>query len=289
MVLFVLGVSIARLGLHIVLLAPPRRDLLHLLPEMGLRTMTFLFIGYLVGRLASAQRAQRDALAQANARLVHYSTTIEKLVLSQERNRLARELHDTLAHSLSEIAVQLEALKTIWRKDPARAQDLLDQTLATARSGLQEARRAIQALRAAPLDDLGLVLAIRELAETAAARANLTLQFRAPESIHDLPPEVEQCFYRVAQEAIANAVEHSQADHLCVELEHRNGQLTLVITDDGCGFDPAHLPVNGHFGLRGMRERAEMIDATLSIRSAPGEGTQIHLSWRRDDSRSDLR
>ncbi|HXF86609.1 MAG TPA: sensor histidine kinase [Anaerolineales bacterium] len=287
-VVFALGVGMTRLALQILLLSLSRQEILRLLPELGLRTLTFLFIGYLVGRLANAQRAQRDALAQANARLIHYSTTVEKLALSQERNRLARELHDTLAHSLSEIAVQLEALKTIWRKDPARAQDIMDQTLLTTRKGLQEARRAIQALRAAPLDDLGLVLAIRELAEAASRRAELRLHFHAPDSIHNLPPEVEQCIYRIAQEAISNVVEHSQARHLRVELEQKDGRFALLVADDGCGFDPAHPPEDGHFGLRGMRERAEMIGAALTVQSAPGQGTQVSLAWRQDDWRADL-
>lgn len=287
---FALGTGALHLGLFLATAQPGRGAALALtFNVLVLRALMFMLIGHLVIRLANAQRAQRDALAQANARLLHYSATVEKLTLSHERNRLARELHDTLAHSLSEIAVQLEALKTVWRKDPARAQDILDQTLATTRDGLQEARRAIQALRAAPLDDLGLALAIRELAETAAARANLTLQFRAPESIHDLPPEVEQGVYRVAQEAIANAVEHSQAQRLRVELEQKDGQLTLLVADDGCGFDPSHPTADGHFGLRGMRERAEMIGAALSVQSAPGQGAQVCLSWRQNDSRADLR
>lgn len=287
---FAFGTGLLHLGLYLGTAQPGRGAVLSLtLNVLVLRALMFMLIGHLVMRLANAQRAQRDALAQANARLLHYSATVEKLTLSRERNRLARELHDTLAHSLSEIAVQLEALKTVWRKDPARAQGILDQTLATTRDGLREARRAIQALRAAPLDDLGLALAVRELAETAAARADLTLHFHASESINNLPPEVEQGIYRVAQEAIANAVEHSQAHHLRVELERSDERLTLVVADDGCGFDPANPPVNGHFGLRGMRERAEVIGAAWSVQSAPGQGTQVCLSWRQNDSRADLR
>ncbi|MEW6086591.1 MAG: sensor histidine kinase [Chloroflexota bacterium] len=276
---FALGTALLHLGLYLATAQPGRGAVLSLtLNVLVLRTLMFMLIGHLVMRLANAQRAQRDALARANARLLDYSAAVEKLTLSRERNRLARELHDTLAHSLSEIAVQLEALNTIWHKDPVRAQHILDQTLAAARDGLREARRAIQALRAAPLDDLGLTLAIRELAEIAAARAGLSLRFRAPESIHSLPPEVEQCIYRVAQEAIANAVEHSQAHLLHVELERNDGRLTLIVADDGCGFDPANPPAGGRFGLRGMRERAEMIGATLFVQSALGHGARICLS-----------
>jgi signal transduction histidine kinase len=276
---FALGTGLLHFGLYLAAAQPGRGAALSLaFNVLLLRAAMFMLIGHLVIRLVNAQRAQREALAQANARLVHYSAAIEQLTLSHERNRLARELHDTLAHSLSEIAVQLEALNTIWRKDPVRAQQILDQTLAATRGGLQEARRAIQALRAAPLEDLGLALAVRELAESAAARAMLTMDVRAPEEINGLPPEVEQCVYRVAQEAVANAVEHSQAKHLRVELERTGGCLMLTVSDDGCGFDPADAPANGHFGLRGMRERAEMIGAALSIQSAPGQGTTIRLS-----------
>lgn len=275
---FAAGTGLLHLGLYLATANPRPGAVASLILEvLVLRTMMFMLIGYLVVRLANAQRAQRDALTQANARLVHYSTAVEKLTLSHERNRLARELHDTLAHSLSEIAVQLEALKTIWQKDTLRARKILEQALIATRDGLHETRRAIRALRAAPLEDLGLTLAIRALVESAEARVLLKAVVRIPDEIEDIPEEVEQCFYRVAQEAIANVVEHSHANHLRVELERKDGYLSLLVADNGCGFDIVAVDSNGCYGLTGLRERAQMIGAELSIESAPARGTSVRL------------
>ena len=137
-----------------------------------LQGVMMLLAGYVTATLVSVQREQRTALAEAyaqqaeaNEQLQQYATTLEELSISRERNRLARELHDTLAHSLSALTVQLEAVSALWSTRPDRARRLLDQASETARTGLAESRRALQALRASPLQDLGLILAVQELAE----------------------------------------------------------------------------------------------------------------------------
>jgi signal transduction histidine kinase len=146
-----------------------------------------LLVGYIIVALISVQREQREALAEsyrqqteANARLKLYAATLEDLTISRERNRLARELHDTLAHSLSALTVELEAIRALWATDPGAALQMLDNADRTARRGLQEARRALQDLRASPLQDLGLTLALQELAETAAQRTGASLQLDLP-------------------------------------------------------------------------------------------------------------
>ena len=134
------------------------------------RFLLFLPIGYAVAKLAQAQRRQRAALAEANARLARHASTLEQLAVSRERNRLAYELHDTLAHGLSSLAVQLEAMSVLWTSQPETARTMLAEALAGTRTALSEARRAIAALRARPLEELGLARAVRELAESAASR-----------------------------------------------------------------------------------------------------------------------
>jgi two-component system nitrate/nitrite sensor histidine kinase NarX len=98
-----------------------------------------------------------------------------------------------------------------------------------------------------------------------------------PENLDDLPPEVEQCFYRVAQEAFENVARHAQASQLAVLLRPNNGGLELEISDDGAGFEPQDAANDQRLGIKGMRERAELIDARLDIKSKAGEGTSIHL------------
>jgi len=241
------------------------------------RSVLFTLVGYVVARLMRSQRAQREALARANDQLAHYATTLEQLTISRERNRLARELHDTLAHTLSAVAVQLEATNSLWDHDPAEAQAMLRGALTATREGLGEARRAIHALRATPLEDLGLGLAIRGLAESVATRAGLALDVQVAEHISGLQPAVEQAVYRIADEALVNVAQHADARHLTVGLAHDDGWLTMTIADDGRGFDVTALTVEGHYGLRGMRERTRMIGGTLKIESQPGQGTAVRL------------
>jgi signal transduction histidine kinase len=233
-------------------------------------------VGLALGLLMSRQRQQRAALAAANRQLAQYAVATEQLAASQERNRLARELHDTLAHSMSGVTVQLEAVEALWDVNAAGARRMLEQALAATRSGLTEARRALQALRASPLADLGLPLAVTSLAESAAARANLALELDVDNQVRTLAPHVEQSVYRVAQEALTNVARHAQAKALRVALLQRDGEVSLTVADDGRGFDVAR--VNGaHYGLRGLRERAEMVGAALQVESAPQRGTTIRF------------
>ncbi len=241
------------------------------------RSVLSIFVGYIVSYLVHQQREQRRELAEANRKLVRYASTLEQLTVSRERNRLARELHDTLAHALSGLVVQIEAIDATW-EDRARARELLGRALSLARIGLDETRRALQALRAAPLEELGLVWAIRELAETVATAEGLQLTLDLPSLLGALPPEVEQCYYRVAQEALANVSKHARARHVSVSLTLAGSTLTLTITDDGQGFDPEDRTVAERFGVRGMRERAELIGGTLQVTSRPGQGTTVRLT-----------
>ncbi len=241
------------------------------------RTISFSLVGYMVARIMRIQRQQRQSLSNANTKLVHYAATLERLTITRERNRLARELHDTLAHTLSAVAVELEAVSALWDIDTAQAHAMLTQSLTVTRTGLAETRRALQSLRSSPLEDLGLALAIRQDAESVTARANLPLNLHIPERLDDLPPDVEQCFYRVAQEALANVVYHARAQNAEISLLKKDGHLILSISDDGCGFDLTTVDTERHLGIRGMQERAEMMGGSLEINSTPGQGTSVRL------------
>lgn len=227
--------------------------------------------------LMKRQREHRAALAEANQKLIQYAATTEQLAVSQERNRLARELHDTLAHSLSAVTVQLEAVQSLWEVKPAAARKILNQALQATRSGLSEARRALQALRATPLEDLGLAMAIRELAKSTAARGNLRLELDVQNHWKNLSLEVEQCVYRVAQEALTNVARHADAKSLRVSLRHDSGNLILLIADNGRGFDPAQAN-DVRYGLVGLRERAEIFGGRLEVESRPGQGASVKLT-----------
>jgi signal transduction histidine kinase len=243
------------------------------------RAILWLIVGYIVTRMIGAQRRQRDGLVAANLRLRQMAETQEQLAVSRERNRLARELHDTLAHSLSAVSVQLEAIDSALDARPETARHLVSKALAQTRSGLAETRRALHELRASPLEDLGLPLALRSLAESAALRAGAELTLELPAEDPGLPPLTEQGLYRVAQEALNNAVRHGRPTRLHMGLVV-NGAVTLTVRDNGRGFDPQTVDQRSHFGLRGLQERAGMLGATLELQSAPGAGSTIIFRCR---------
>lgn len=253
------------------------------------RTIVLLPVGYAVARLMDVQRRQRAELADANARLARYAATLESLAAERERNRLAHELHDTLAHGLGSIAVQLEAMTALWSTKPDAVRTMLGNALLATRTALSESRRAITALRARPLEDMGLALALRQLAESTTVYGELKLTLELPATVEGLDSETEHAVYRIAAEAIANAVRHANAECLRVSLVESGDDLQLTVADDGCGFDTADCAVDGHFGLHGLRERAFMIGAEFVIDSAPGKGTTLRLRvGRNNDTRPDM-
>lgn len=237
-----------------------------------------ILVGYVVVRMITVQREHRAQLFAANKKLADYAATVDQLATSRERNRLARELHDTLSHTLSSLAVQLEAVESVWRDAPDQAHALLIKAIANTRGGLAETRRALQALRSSPLEDLGLGLALRNLAESTAKRDGLKLVKDIPSQVEGLVPAVEQCIYRVAQEALENVARHAQASTIRVALAQQDdGRWQLLVQDDGQGFDPATGIGDGRYGLQGMQERAAMVGGRLDLSSQPGSGTQIRL------------
>jgi len=226
----------------------------------------------------SRLREQQSSLERATMRLTHYASTLERLATSRERNRLARELHDTLAHTMSGLSVQLEAVDAYWAVDPKAARSMLDQSLTVAHTGLEETRRALKALRASPLDDLGLALALTSMVRETTANSKLSVELAVMEDLPTLSPDIEQCVYRVAQEAIANTIRHSNAKNLMVKLESREGKLTLTVQDDGVGFNSDKTGDSAGYGLLGMKERAQLAGADLSIKSGLESGTIIKLT-----------
>lgn len=248
-----------------------------------MRAFAFGVMGHIVSRLTATQDEQRKMLLQANYRLGQHAVTLEQLTISRERNRLARELHDTLAHTLSGQAVNLEAIKLMLYPEQVEAQSMLDRALAATRAGLHETRRALKDLRSLAVDDLGLELAVRNLALDAASRAGFGLQLEIADSLPELRPEVEQCFFRIAQETLENIVRHADARHVVLQLGMVQGELQMAIVDDGIGADLKNLDLQDRFGLQGMEERAAEIQARLVVNSQPGRGTAVLLYLRMID------
>jgi len=241
------------------------------------RTISFFALGIFISLIVTRLREQQESLRQANANLTHYASTLEQLTISRERNRMSRELHDTVVHSLSGLSVQMETAKAYLDVDPLTSKKLLESSLQATRNGLQETRRAIKALRASPLEDLGLVGSLKKLIETATDRANLVVDVSLPGQEIHLSPDMEQGIYRIAQEAVENVVQHASAQHLAVKLTVDENEIRLMIQDDGIGFSREKRSASGHFGLAGMHERAQFAGGELSINSKPSSGTTVLL------------
>lgn len=232
-----------------------------------IRAISFIAVGIFINALVTRSRLQQQSLREANANLTHYASTLEQLTVSRERNRLARELHDTVAHSLTALSLSLETAKAYFDVDINQTRDLVDKSIDATRKGVDETRRALKALRSSDLEDLGLRLAIKKISESAASRFSLDLELGLQDPLPYLSPDVEQTIFRITQEAIENISKHSRAKKFSVHLTHNN-HINLIIQDDGIGFDIKSKEQTGHFGLIGMKERAEISGGSLKIESA---------------------
>ncbi|MDK2980731.1 MAG: hypothetical protein PWQ55_1078 [Chloroflexota bacterium] len=257
----------------------PRSDTFFIISDfMGsfARSVILGIVGWIENSLVTLQRSQHNQLVEANKKLQKYALTSEKLAQTQERNRLARELHDTLAHTLSSTSVQLEAIKALFDCDPDQAKVLLDQTLENTKSGLAETRRALVDLRTSELEAYGLTQSIRNLGTSAAERGGFAVAFELDKKLDVLPDEVGHSIYRTVQEAFENILRHSNASQASVKLFSEGDQVRLLIHDNGKGFDPDKIKKD-RLGLRGMRERIEMLGGTFAIHSSINAGTQIDI------------
>ncbi|WP_348256273.1 PAS domain S-box protein, partial [Leptolyngbya sp. ST-U4] len=209
----------------------------------------------------------RDITAQKQA---------EEASILEERNRMAREIHDTLAQAFTGILAQVGAAKQVLTDDVEATQAHLDLIKELARTGLTEARRSVVALRPQLLEEGSLQSALHRLvAQIRAAAMDTTLHYEIEGAVYSLPTEVENNLLRMGQEALTNAIKHANADEIRVELVYEHDQFLLRVRDNGQGFGVGSMPASEGFGLLGMSERAERIGAQLTIRSQPGQGTEI--------------
>jgi two-component system, NarL family, sensor kinase len=198
---------------------------------------------------------------------------------SEERTRLAREIHDTMAQDLTALALQIEtALRSVGR-DPDRVRERLEKALTTARASLDEVRRSVTNLRARTLAGKPLPQAIASFVRqfTSETGIRVTLDM---DDVCELKPDTETELYRIAQQALVNVRQHARARQAHVELRCAKRSVTLTVADDGVGFDPRRAARDRH-GIKGMRERARLAGGTLRISSGRGAGTRIVVKVKR--------
>jgi signal transduction histidine kinase/ligand-binding sensor domain-containing protein len=198
----------------------------------------------------------------------------------EERARLAREIHDTLAQGFVGISSQLDAVAMCLPDPAAPARKYLDLARRMARHSLTEARRAVMDLRSSALEDHDLASAIEFGMRQWTAGSGVEIEFDANGGHSCIPQEMEQHLLRIAQEAVANVLKHAGATRIWIKLHTEARKIYLRIKDNGCGFeqDGVFATLGGHFGLIGMRERAERLGGELRLASHPGEGTEVEIS-----------
>jgi signal transduction histidine kinase len=251
--------------------------------QVGLLLSFLSLYGYavIIRELALAHLA-KDAsnarLAAAHTQLQEYSAQVEELSAIRERNRIAREIHDTLGHALTLLSVQLETATQLEARGDPRLHEELLQARQVAKACLTEVRHSVEALRPDEASAGSLQEQLRKLVaafETTCPETRITLDLE--EATHPLNPEVCLTLYRCAQEALTNIRKHAHATKVLLRLSTSDEQVELTVLDNGQGCPPEHEPRASGFGLRGMRERVALLDGRLSAGPQPGQGWRVDV------------
>ena len=248
-------------------------------------------LGRAFSALLQSLRLERDALdsltSDLELRVQARTREVEQLAADgryaavvRERLRLARDLHDTLAHSMMAMLVEVRMLRKLHVHDPAALPEELERAEQLAQDGLNEARDAIGQMRLNVVRDLGLGPAMSSAIGRLADRTGLDIAYRSDPRAWSFADERAEVVFRIAEEALRNVVRHAGASHVDVILRDcEDAMVELTVADDGIGFD-ADLPHPGHYGVVGMKEQALLIDAEISLTSKAGRGTALRLRLR---------
>jgi len=219
--------------------------------------------------------AQRAGVAIHNARLFEQA---QQVATAEERQRLARELHDAVTQTLFSASLIAEVLPRLSERNPEEGRRRLEELRQLTRGALAEMRTLLLELRPAALMDTPFSHLLQQLAEASSSRGSVQIKVDA-EGESTLPADLQIGLYRIAQEALNNINKHAEATHAEIRFRRRDSRVDLRITDNGRGFDKSSTPP-GHFGLSIMRERARALGAQLRLESHPGAGTRIDVHWR---------
>jgi signal transduction histidine kinase len=239
----------------------------------------YAFIGAFASALARADAARRESqallaeLQETHDQLQEYALRAEELAVVEERNRLAREMHDTLGHRLTVASVQLEAAQRLCPTDSERAANMVGTVREQVREALAELRATVATLRTPVEADLQLRSALRRLMDHFEKATGLTVHRVLPNEMPPLPDAYRLTFFRVAQEALTNIQKHAGASQAWLVLTAGDEAFSLLVGDDGKGVSLNAAPTG--FGLQGLRERAEQLGGELHVEPRPGGGTQL--------------
>jgi signal transduction histidine kinase len=232
------------------------------------------FVAFYVVGTALTVAVLRQAADRRRAEALYH--TARELAVTEERNRLAREIHDSVAHYLTVVNVQLEAAEKLAGDQPERAFGLVRRARRLTLESLQEVRRSVAALRAASLEELSLPRALRKLAAEFGANTGIAVEVDValPDDAR-VAPEAALALYRAAQEGLTNVQRHAHASAIRLSLARENGHLAMAVQDDGVGPPADGTPEHGGFGLLGLRERVELLGGQASFEPAEPRGARL--------------
>jgi signal transduction histidine kinase len=252
----------------VVLTTPSWWNLRHTMWVLGITVGVLLIVVAWVVLLGRRVREQMFIIRQK----LRHSAVLE------ERNRIARELHDTLEQELAGITMQLDLAADCFQQAPGIAQRALETARDMSRHSMLEARRSVWDLRCQLLEEGDLVSAISQIVEPLALPEHAMVKVKIQGSVVRLPGQIEMNLLRISQEAVANALKHGHARKVDIELKYSPQSVCLSVTDDGTGFNASQAEPSGHFGLLDIRERAQSMGSQLVIGSEPGRGTRVSVS-----------
>jgi signal transduction histidine kinase len=271
------GILTFATGLVFFLTGEPRSAFLTLLPYAA----GYWFFAAFARSMANAQEARAESqrllseLQIAHRQLQDYAERVEELAVSEERNRLAREMHDTLGHRLTVAAVQLEGAQRLIPAEPERATEMVATVREQVREALGELRNTVATLREPLQTDLSLWNALPRLVAPFDAATGLDVALVLPPEEITLPTAHRLTVYRAVQEALTNVQRHAQAEHVWIELSCQESALHLRVSDDGVGV--SEQVEENRFGLRGLRERVAQLGGKLDFSNREAGGAQLNL------------
>jgi signal transduction histidine kinase len=272
--LLFLGEQFQKANLHLSSseLSSQKIDLsMDLIAETLVFGLSVFFVVQLVNKLLT-EREMRHQLTLANQNLQEYADKIEELVAVQERNRIARDIHDSLGHALTSLNIQLQTALKLWQKNPTKAQPFLLQAQQLGAIAIKEVRQSVSTLRADAEDAQNLETRLEFLIRDFRQNSNLSVSsYICP--CNFLSPSIATTLYRLIQEALTNISKHAQATEVKIQIIIIADLLLLTIADNGKGFN-INTVISG-FGLQGMKERLASIDGYFEVKTKPGQGCQI--------------
>lgn len=231
-------------------------------------------IGVAIDYLSSNQGSLSEVAAASDNE--SYAMAVIK-AQEEERRRVARDIHDGPAQSVANLVLQVEYCQKLLEVEPSRVKEELDVLKSIAKANLENIRKIIFALRPMDLDDLGLVPAVKRYLSEFESTSGLAVAVKIIGSERRYSQALEVAIFRIIQEALNNVVKHAKASHVVVVLETQSNSICAVVRDDGIGFDVGGEVKENSFGLRGMKERIDLLEGEFTVNSMPGEGTEVFV------------